>query len=167
MTRAEPSTGLAAHDAPMAPPIAEAVAKPSIERLAGVRILRGGAGWHGVSLRVGQADGDRQNFDLSLVTVAGHSIRIACLEEDEVVAAWRSLSRDTGLPMLVEQADGTLASPYPQLGRLALGSRKIRRAHGALRQRRPRFLVRRKAARLADLPVVHLEAPVIDALGSR
>lgn len=158
--------GAPVFEAPVAGQTPETKSQPSIERLAGVRILRGGAGWHGVSLRVGGPEAG-SGFDLSLVTEAGHSIRVAHLDEEEVVAAWRDLSRVTGLPMLVEQQDGSLANPYPQLGRLALGAVKIRRAHGALRHRRPRFLTRRKTARLADLPVIHGGETVIDALGAR
>jgi Family of unknown function (DUF6101) len=162
MTRAELNAGRPASESQALPIMQEAASRPGIERIGGVRILRGGAGWHGISLRVGSGEPESCPFDLSLVTEAGHSVRIACLDEDQVVAAWRGLARDTGLPMLVEKADGTIEAPYPQLGHLALGPVKIRRAHGALRHRRPRFLSRRKTARLADLPVIHAAAPSFD-----
>jgi len=47
-----------------------------------------------------------------------------------------------------------VTEPYPQLGRVALGAVRIRRRHGLLNGRRPRFLTRRKTGRLAELPVI-------------
>lgn len=130
--------------------------RPSVERLAGVRIIRGGD-WCGVSIRL--ADGATRPalfsddlMELSLIAGDGRSIRIATIEEDEAVATWRAASSASGLPMMLETADGLLQTPFPQFGRLALGPIRIRRAHAAMRRRRPRFLMRRKTARLPDLP---------------
>jgi hypothetical protein len=55
---------------------------------------------------------------------------------------------------LLEGADGVVTEPYPQLGRVALGAVRIRRRHGLLNGRRPRFLTRRKTGRLPELPVI-------------
>ncbi len=84
----------------------------------------------------------------------GRSVRIATIEGDEAVAVWRAASHASGLPMMIETADGAVQAPFPQIGRLALGPVRIRRAHGITASRRPRFLRRRKVARLPELPHV-------------
>lgn len=136
-------------------------AKPQtqpVQRIAGVRIIRGGE-WCGVSLRL--ADGavagnllQPDLMELSLVTGDGRHITIAIVDGDEAVAVWRSASAATGLAMMVETADGLLQAPFPQLGRVALGAICIRRAHGIMNGRRPRFLKRRKTAHMPDRPVM-------------
>jgi Family of unknown function (DUF6101) len=133
-------------------------APPSVERIAGVRIIRGGE-WTGISLRL--ADGavtgqllQPDLMELSLVTADGRSIIIATVDGDEAVAVWRAASAASGLAMMVETADGLLQAPFPQIGRLALGPIRIRRAHGAMHGRRPRFLTRRKTACLPERPVM-------------
>ncbi len=141
---------------PAANSTSPAAARP-VERIAGVRIIRG-AGWCGISLRLadGAVTGQLMHPDLmelSLVTSDGRSVTIATVDGEDAVAVWRSASAETGLAMMVETADG-LQAPFPQLGRLALGPIRIRRAHGILNGRRPRFLKRRKTARLPDRPVM-------------
>lgn len=127
---------------------------PAIERVGSVRILRGTAGWRGVALRLANPSGDDERFELALTAGDGRSIVVACAEEADAVALWRDFGRASGLPLLLETADGTVTAPFPQIGRLALGPVRIRRRHGLLNGRRPRFLTRRKTGRLADLPVV-------------
>jgi hypothetical protein len=56
--------------------------------------------------------------------------------------------------MMIETSDGAVQAPFPQIGRLALGPIRIRRSHGATASRRPRFLRRRKTARMPDLPMI-------------
>jgi hypothetical protein len=126
---------------------------PRIERICGVRILRGAEGWQGVSLRLLSNEGEANVFALSLQTGNGHAIQVATIDEDDAVAAWRSLSLSSGLPMLVEAVDGRIEAPFPQLGRVALGQNRMRRSYNMMRNRRPRFLVRRKMARLANVPI--------------
>ncbi|TNC10261.1 hypothetical protein FF100_23550 [Methylobacterium terricola] len=75
--------------------------------------------------------------------------------DDEVVAVWRRLGAETGLPMVVIQEDGAVAPMGQQVGRLKLGAIRIRRRHGLLAHRRPRFLTRRKTARLPLRPLVY------------
>lgn len=127
---------------------------PPIERVGSVRILRGGANWRGVALRLANPAGDDERFELALTAGDGRSIVVACVNPDDAVALWRDFGRTSGLPLLLEAADGTVTEPYPQLGRLALGAVRIRRRHGLLNGRRPRFLTRRKTGRLAELPVI-------------
>lgn len=78
--------------------------------------------------------------------------------EEEVVALWRSLGGATGLPLLVQRADGGYDAPYPRVGPLQLGAVRFRRRHGLLNGRRPRFLVRRKTGAWALRPAVHRDA---------
>jgi hypothetical protein len=127
-----------------------------VQRIAGVRIIRGG-GWSGVSLRLANGGGtghllQSDLMELSLVMADGRSIRIASIDGDEAVAVWRGASSATGLPMMIETSDGAVRAPFPQIGRLALGPIRIRRSHGATAKRRPRFLRRRKTAKLGDIP---------------
>jgi hypothetical protein len=127
-----------------------------VQRIAGVRIIRGGV-WSGLSLRLAVgADPDSPSqgelMELSLVMQDGRSVRIATVEGDEAVAIWRGASNASGLPMMIETSDGAVQAPFPQIGRLALGPIRIRRSHGVTAARRPRFLRRRKTARLADMP---------------
>lgn len=95
-------------------------------------------------------------FDLCLVDAAGTVItRLGPFCEDEVVATWRDLAARTGLPRMIVREDGVLATVAPQVGRLMLGKTRIRRRHGSLGDRRPRFLVRRKTGRLPVRPQIH------------
>ena len=128
-----------------------------IERIGSVRILRGyvGTGWRGVALRLAADIGREENvFELTLTSGNGRSVTIATVCEEEAVALWRDCGRSTGLPLLLETPEGAITEPYPQLGRVALGPIRIRRRHGLLNGRRPRFLVRRKTGRLSLRPVV-------------
>ncbi|MCO5092317.1 DUF6101 family protein [Bosea sp. (in: a-proteobacteria)] len=127
---------------------------PAIERVGSVRILRGAAAWRGVALRMAHPAGDDERFELALTAGDGRSVVVASAGADDAVALWRDFGRTSGLTLLLETAEGVVSEPYPQLGRLALGAVRIRRRHGLLRGRRPRFLTRRKTGRLAELPVI-------------
>jgi len=127
---------------------------PRIQRIGPVRILRGAHGWRGVALRLAHAAGEDQLFQLALTAGDGRSITVATVDQDEAVALWRDCGRASGMPLLLETSDGEVSEPFPQIGRLALGPVRVRRRHGLLNGRRPRFLVRRKTGRLAERPVV-------------
>lgn len=127
---------------------------PRIERLGPVRILRGGAGWRGVALRLISSEGEVARFQLALTAGDGRSVTVAVLDEDEAVAAWRDFGRSSGLPLLLESTDGVVTEPFPQLGRLALGPVRIRRRYSLLAGRRPRFLTRRKTGCFSERPVI-------------
>ena len=67
-------------------------------------------------------------------------------DASDVIAEWHSWSQVLGLPLLVAEPDGALREAVPQIGALRVSAPAIRRRRrGAVRQRRPRFLVRRKA----------------------
>ena len=112
---------------------------------------------HGLWSRWRGQPGDaalRERFELALTAGEGRSIVVASADQEYAVALWRDFGRTSGLPLLLEAADGVVTEPYPQLGRVALGAVRIRRRHGLLNGRRPRFLTRRKTGRLAELPVI-------------
>ncbi|KRE18042.1 hypothetical protein ASE63_02315 [Bosea sp. Root381] len=127
---------------------------PRIERIGSVRILRGAAGWRGVALRLANAAGDDELFQLALTAGDGRSIVVATVDQEDAVALWRDFGRASGMPLLLETSDGDISEPFPQIGRVALGPIRVRRRHSFLNGRRPRFLVRRKTGRLAERPVV-------------
>jgi hypothetical protein len=115
----------------------------------------------GVGLRLA---GDA--FKVVVADAAGSAlVELGPYGEDEVVAIWRSLSASSGLPLLVERADGTWDQAYPQIGRLVLGQRIERRRLAILSGRRPRFLVRRKPARLPRRPMVYREKEIATGRG--
>ncbi len=82
---------------------------------------------------------------------------------DEAMAEWKSWSRVLGVPLLVDDGDGTVREPFQRLGQLNVGpalARKKRRA--AIRWRRPSILMRRKPGRpMADASVHREEREII------
>lgn len=75
--------------------------------------------------------------------------------EEEVVAVWRDVAAKAGLVRMIVREDGGFSPVSQQIGRLVLGRTRIRRRHGSLCDRRPRFLVRRKTGRLPVRPLIH------------
>lgn len=86
--------------------------------------------------------------------------------EEDVIAAWRSLGDASGLPLAIEAPGGALETPCQQVGRLRLTSMPDRRRLVVLTGRRPRFLTRRKSARLSERPVVHREWEIAAGRGA-
>lgn len=162
---AQSSSGEAVFSPSPVTPIAPAL-PPAIERIAGVRILRGSADWKGVALRLADSrDGDAEAdelFEIVLTSGDGRSVRIATLAAEEAIAVWRACGAATGKPLLLEAVDGSLSAPYPQIGRVAVGPFSYRRRYGFLKGRRPRFLMRRKVARLSERPVMVRGAVMFD-----
>jgi hypothetical protein len=117
-------------------------------RVEGVRIARAGNGWSGVGLRLSRSDPASTLFDVFLTAGGGRDLVIAILDEEDAVAEWRNVGRATQLPLIIEDAEGAMTRPFPQMGGVALGGFSIRRQHSFLRHRRPRFLARRKATSL-------------------
>ncbi|MGL4441842.1 MAG: DUF6101 family protein [Bosea sp. (in: a-proteobacteria)] len=118
-----------------------------IVRIEGARIISHGTLWQAVGLRLHSHDPASTLFEVFLNAGGGRTLVIAVQDEDEAVATWRSAGKAMQVPLLLEAADGTASYPYPQIGGVALGQFHYRRQHSFLRHRRPRFLVRRKAAR--------------------
>jgi hypothetical protein len=113
----------------------------------------------GVALRLDERAPDDDAFELALVDDLGGTLMVlGQFGEDEVVAAWRGLGATTGFPLITQSEDGALQHPFPQVGRVQLGRIRIRRRHGL--SRRPRFLARRKTARLPRRPTIHREREI-------
>ena len=117
----------------------------------------------GVVLRFhAAAQRDEDAFEISVVDAAGGALMsLGRYAETDVVAVWRGVAAASGLCPMTMDESGALHRPFPQIGRLRLGAIRIRRGHGLLGGRRPRFLTRRKTARLPRSPVVHREREII------
>lgn len=67
---------------------------------------------------------------------------------DDVAADWRGWADAYGLPMLLVEADGVARTLEESIGLVRKGPPVERRKHTAVKQRRPRFLMRRKSGDL-------------------
>ena len=77
-------------------------------------------------------------------------------EGDDAVAQWKCWARVLGVPLLVEESDGSLREPFRRIGRVGVRApTPRRRRRGALRRRRPAILMRRKPGRRIAEPTVH------------
>ncbi len=86
--------------------------------------------------------------------------------EEEVIAVWRGLGDASGLPLAIEAPDGALETPCSQIERVRLGRFHDRRYLVILTGRRPRFLTRRKSARLPGRPTIHREREIAAGRGA-
>jgi hypothetical protein len=113
----------------------------------------------GVALRLDERVQDDNAFEIALVSKTGDTLMVlGRFDDEDVVSVWRGVGAKTGLPLVTQSEDGALQQPYPQVGRVPLGRIRIRRRRGM--GRRPRFLVRRKTARLPRRPTVHREPEI-------
>jgi Family of unknown function (DUF6101) len=120
--------------------------------IAGVRITSSEkrASFTGVILRVPPAE---KNASYAIILASASDRDDVVLErqlrEHEVVARWRSIASALGLPALILHADGELEFLQTQLGGVIVGSADTGRRRTPPRNRRSRFLMRRKSGRLA------------------
>ncbi|MET7245233.1 DUF6101 family protein [Methylobacterium sp. EM32] len=106
-------------------------------------------------------------FAVTLLDRSGDPVmRLGIWGDDEVVAVWRRLGAESGLPLVVIQEDGAVSPMGEQIGRVKLGVVRIRRRHGLLAHRRPRFLTRRKTGRLPLRPLVYRDEALMTEGGS-
>lgn len=95
-------------------------------------------------------------FSLVLVDDRGAAVSVlGPFGEEDVVAVWRDIALRSGLPRMLLREDGGLSVVSAQMGRLTLGTTRMRRRHGSLGERRPRFLTRRKTGRLPARPLIY------------
>lgn len=105
----------------------------------------------------GFADGV-ESFRIQLVADDGTPIHeLGPFTDEDAIAIWRSLAGSTGLPLVIAGRDGRLHMAYDQIGPVQLGQSHVRRRFAPLSGRRPRFLIRRKSARLPRRPLVYRE----------
>jgi Family of unknown function (DUF6101) len=125
-------------------------------------IAGAGATAAGIVLRLASPEGEKESFEIAVVDAYGIILLpLGRFSDEEAVAEWRKLGAGSGLPLIIERVDWSFDLPYPQLGRVQLGAIRIRRRHGLLNGRRPRFLTRRKTGRLPLRPAVHREREII------
>jgi hypothetical protein len=74
----------------------------------------------------------------------------------DIAAEWQAWGRALNVPLLVAEADGSLRDPFPRLGALRVDApHQRRRRRGALKARRPAFLLRRRMGNPAASAAVH------------
>lgn len=121
--------------------------------------IQGSAKPAGVALAFADAAADacgEDRFALLLIDGEGEvAMRLGPFPEEDVVAVWRDISTKGGLARMLLREDGDIVPVSKQLGPVVLGKGRQRRRHAALSGRRPRFLVRRKTARLPARPCIH------------
>ncbi len=85
-------------------------------------------------------------FEVSIVFAEGRTPTpiLFSVDDSDVVARWRRYAADLGLPLMIEDAEGTHHAPWGQIGRVSLGAIRIRRRSAVVARRRPRFLTRRR-----------------------
>jgi hypothetical protein len=106
------------------------------------------------------------SYNLVLLDEANRALMaLGAYQEEDVVAEWRMLGAASGLTLKIQLGNGAVITPYPQLGRLQVGPVRMRRRHGLLAHRRPRFLTRRKTAAFGLRPQVHRERAIADGSG--
>jgi hypothetical protein len=119
---------------------------------------------------VGQPDAEAAPHETFRVIVVDKDhaplMELGPFPEEDIVAVWRAMSRDSGLPLMIERANGDILCPFPQMGRVRLGEIHIRRRYGLLNGRRPRFLVRRKTGLMPSRPRIHRKAEIVSGMVS-
>ena len=118
---------------------------------------------HCLALRINPAS---EGFCLAILDAEHRTLlTLGSYPEQEAVAAWHRLGLAAGLALAIEGPDGSVQVPYPQLGRVRLGTTRVRRRHALLSGRRPRFLTRRKTAHFPPRPRVHREPEIAGGFG--
>jgi hypothetical protein len=124
---------------------------------------RDGAAPAGVALKL---DSGSDGFHVVVLSADNTPLlALGAYPEEDVVAEWRALGASSGLPLKIQLSNGSVMTPYPQVGRLQLGPVRIRRRHGLLAGRRPRFLTRRKTGRFGLRPQVFREVELAGGEG--
>lgn len=97
-------------------------------------------------------------FRIVVVAQDGREIMVlGPFGDEDAIAIWRSIGAASGLPLVIVGRDGRLHIAYDQIGPVLLGPVRMRRRFSPLSLRRPRFLIRRKSARLPRRPLVYRE----------
>jgi hypothetical protein len=117
------------------------------------------AEFRGVSIRILSAEGEEPAATAIMLEHRDSGLSVPLFmaaDGDDLVAEWKSWGRVLGLPLLVVEGDGSLREPFPRIGGIGVGAPSPRRRRrAAVKWRRPRFLMRRKAGRLATGPTVY------------
>jgi hypothetical protein len=104
---------------------------------------------YGVAIKA--CDGGR--FVLLVVHAARPHELVGVFSSEDIIAAWQAYGAKANLPLLIHNGSG-FELLHDKIGAVRLGTITIRRRHGLLAGRRPRFLVRRKPSRMPERPVI-------------
>ena len=115
--------------------------------------------FRGVTLKTLPPDGDQPAAVAVMLEHRDSALSVPLFvadRGDEAMAEWKSWSRVLGVPLLVDDGDGSLREPFRRIGRLAVGQPAARRRRRtAMRRRRPSILMRRKPGRPSATPTVY------------
>jgi hypothetical protein len=118
----------------------------------------------GLVLDLAQGEADLR---IVIIDAVGRSVlSLGPFPEEDVIAIWRSMAAASGLTPMMRAWNGKTEPLACQLGRLRLGRVADRRRLGVLNRRRPRFLARRKSARLPVRPLVYREREIAGGVGT-
>ncbi len=119
----------------------------------------------GVAARVSHSAEDDGAMEVTLELVHCDPSFSLVLHEaaglENAVADWQGWARRLGLPLLMIEADGTMSEVAGAPNRVTVGRPGPRRRSSVLRDRRPRFLVRRKPGFAGMMPVHAQESEII------
>lgn len=110
----------------------------------------------------------RGTSDLRIVLVDREGEAVMTLgpfPEEDVIAIWRSIVAHASVTPMMRAWNGYTEPLACQLGKLRLGRSQDRKRLVVLARRRPRFLTRRKSARLPVRPLVFREREIAHGRG--
>jgi len=114
--------------------------------------------YRGVAIRLLQGETEFEDRVSVVLSHADTGLEVILFEADDdtdVIAEWRKWGSTLGLPLLMEGMDGNTVCAETKLGDVQVGRPRPRRRHSLLSGRRPRFLGRRRTAKLPLVPFVH------------
>ncbi|MGE4166935.1 MAG: DUF6101 family protein [Xanthobacteraceae bacterium] len=115
--------------------------------------------YRGVSIRVGAPGADGAIATAVVLEHCDPSLTLPLYvapDGDEVTAEWRAWANVLGMPLLIADADGSVHEPFDRIGGVRLAKvTPRRRRRSALKRRRPRMPLRRKAGTIHDATPVH------------
>lgn len=122
--------------------------------------------YRGVSIRVGAPGADGTVATAVVLEHRDPSLTLPLYvapDGDEVTAEWRAWANVLGMPLLIAGADGSVHEPFERMGNVRLDKvSQRRRRRSALKRRRPRMPLRRRAGKVdAATPVHRAEREII------
>lgn len=116
------------------------------------------AAYRGVAIRLVPGGSEEEDRFAVVLSHTDRGLEVPLYEaadDCDVIAEWRRWAAMLGLPLLMEGLDGRLVVEEQKIGEVEVARPRPRRARSFLKTRRPRFLQRRRAARLPLVPFVH------------
>ena len=147
------------------PDLADEGLIPQAERLAlahrfgavALKITHPLSAYRGVAIRILQGASEADDRIAVVLSHSDCALEVPLYEAEDdtdVIAEWRKWGNALGLPLLMEGTDGRLVAAENRLGEVTVERPRPRR-RGSFLSRRPRFLIRRRAAKLPSVPFVH------------